>query len=103
MFIKTLLTSLDSLNLENVKNTIYNDTLVVEISGWIKTYRNQREISFMAINDGSSQQNLQVLFDTSTYFAKEEDVQVIKTKIDKLSVGASVELRGILVKPPDSS
>uniref|UniRef100_A0A6C0EJC3 asparagine--tRNA ligase n=1 Tax=viral metagenome TaxID=1070528 RepID=A0A6C0EJC3_9ZZZZ len=103
MFIKTLLTSLDSLNLENVKNTVYNDTLVVEISGWIKTYRNQREISFMAINDGSSQQNLQVLFDTSTYFAKEEDVQVIKTKIDKLSVGASVELRGILVKPPDSS
>ena len=53
----------------------------------------------MSINDGTSQKNLQVLYDTNHYFSYESEVSALKDKIEKLSVGASVELRGILVKP----
>ena len=103
MFIKDVLSSVDSLDLKTVGSTIVTEKITVHISGWIKTYRNQREISFMAINDGSCLKNIQVLFDTNNYFSYEGEVSVIKEKIDRLSVGASVELKGVLVKPPDSS
>ena len=103
MFIKDLLNSLDTLDLNFAESTILNEKIIVNISGWIKTYRNQGDLLFMSINDGTSQKNLQVLYDTNHYFSYESEVSVLKDKIEKLSVGASVELRGILVKPPINS
>lgn len=106
MFIKDLFLSLDSLDIKTAPETELSEKLIVNISGWIKTYRNQRDISFIAINDGTSQKNLQVIFDSKNYFSYDQsdgEIGVIKSKIEQLSVGASVELRGILVKPPDSS
>ena len=73
----------------------------VKVCGWIKTYRDQGELIFMSINDGTTQTNLQVLFDINNNFADNADETRIK--LMSLSVSASVELRGILVKPPSSS
>ena len=73
----------------------------VGVCGWIKTYRDQGELIFMSINDGTTHRNLQVLFDINNNFA--DNKEETYSKLMELSVSASVELRGILVKPPESS
>ena len=44
MFIKDLLNSLDTLDLNFAESTILNEKIIVNISGWIKTYRNQGDL-----------------------------------------------------------
>ena len=73
----------------------------VNLNGWIKTYRTQTNLIFMALNDGSTQNNIQVIFDKDNNFCNK--VEEVFNKLNKLSVGSSVELEGVLVKPPETS
>jgi asparaginyl-tRNA synthetase len=102
MTLKTLINKTDYSSLKYFslysKDSLPNK---VKLSGWIKTYRDQGELIFMSINDGTTHNNLQVLFDINNNFA--DDPLEVQNKLKELSVSGSVELRGIMVKPPDSS
>ena len=75
----------------------------IKLNGWIKTYRSQNNLIFIALNDGSTQKNIQVIFDKDNNFCNLDKVEDIFTKLNKLSVSSSIELEGVLVKPPESS
>lgn len=63
-----------------------NETVVVR--GWIKSLRQSKKFSFMVVNDGSSQKDLQIIVDGT--LENYEDVS-------KLTMGSSVEVEGLLV------
>ena len=56
--------------------------------GWVRTKRGNKQVKFIALNDGSTINNIQVVADTSLF--SEELLKDITT-------GASLEVRGRLV------
>jgi asparaginyl-tRNA synthetase len=64
---------------------------VLLVQGWIRTRRTQKNIGFIALNDGSCLENLQVVFD--------QDLPNFAA-LDKLGAGASVAAEGTLVESP---
>lgn len=63
----------------------------ITISAWVRTVRSSKEFGFMELNDGTFFKSLQVVFDnTLANFAEAE----------KLSIGSSVEVEGVLVESP---
>lgn len=64
----------------------------VTICGWIRTNRAQKEFGFLNVNDGTTLQNLQVVYEES--LENFSDVQ-------KFRVGSSVEILGTLVLTPE--
>lgn len=64
------------------------------IQGWIRSKRVGSQVFFLVLSDGSTQQTLQVVGDSSLY---DEEL------IQKVSVGASVTLRGKLVATPEAA
>jgi len=59
------------------------------INGWIRTKRDSKGISFLEINDGSTIKNLQVVI--------ESELPGYDDIIQKLSTGASLEVKGTLI------
>jgi asparaginyl-tRNA synthetase len=64
---------------------------IVTARGWVRTRRGNKAVSFIALNDGSTIHNLQVVVD----YAKinEEDIKAIGT-------GACLKVTGLLVESP---
>ncbi|TSJ81084.1 MAG: asparagine--tRNA ligase [Candidatus Cardinium sp.] len=60
----------------------------VEIKGWIRTKRANKQVVFLTINDGSCQQSLQVVMAPS---------KLPKTLLNQLTTGASIAISGSLV------
>lgn len=69
----------------------------IRVSGWIKTFRDQGELVFASINDGSTHRNIQIICNSK--FTSDS----VMNEVRHLSVGASTELEGILLKPPSNS
>jgi asparaginyl-tRNA synthetase len=63
----------------------------VTVAGWVRTVRASKDFGFIEINDGSFFKGLQVVFASDL---------VNFSEIEKLSVGSSVEITGILVESP---
>jgi len=64
----------------------------VQISGWIRTVRDQKTFAFLEVNDGSTLANLQVVVDASLpHYAQ---------TLEKLTTGASLSVTGKLVVSP---
>jgi asparaginyl-tRNA synthetase len=63
-----------------------------EVKGWIRTIRNQKNFTFIEINDGSSLSNLQVIAD--------HNLTNYDATVSALSTGTSVAIEGTLVKSP---
>ena len=63
-----------------------NETVVVK--GWIKSLRQSKKFSFMVVNDGTCQKDLQIIVDMSLPNYEE---------VTKLLIGSSVEVEGLLV------
>jgi len=69
----------------------------VEISGWVRTKRDMKNLVFVEVNDGSCFAGIQCTFDRGAGLdAKTEDVLV------SLATGASVKINGKLVASPAS-
>ena len=68
--------------------TLYEDK-EVEIEGWIKNHRKQKEFGFIDFNDGTCFETLQVVYDN-----KLTDFQ----EIQKLHLGSSVKVKGTIIK-----
>ena len=61
----------------------------VEVQGWVRTRRDSKKFSFLAVNDGSCLANIQAIVDEG--IPGWEDIQ-------RASTGASVEILGRLVE-----
>jgi len=61
----------------------------VLVKGWVRTRRGNRNIAFIALNDGSTINNIQVVADTSLF-----DENLLKD----ITTGACIGVRGKLVK-----
>lgn len=60
----------------------------VDVKGWVRTRRGNKNVQFVALNDGSSIRNLQIVFDLSRF--SEDELRPITT-------GASIHVQGRLV------
>ncbi len=63
---------------------------MVSVSGWVRTKRTSKTFSFLAINDGSCMDSLQVVVD--------QTLKNYATDIEKLTTGSSVRVEGLLVE-----
>jgi asparaginyl-tRNA synthetase len=61
---------------------------VVVVKGWIKSLRQSKKFSFMVVNDGTTQKDLQIIVDMSLSNYEE---------VIKLTIGSSVEVEGLIV------
>ncbi|MDR3273420.1 MAG: asparagine--tRNA ligase [Flavobacteriaceae bacterium] len=61
----------------------------INIKGWVRTRRGNKNVSFIAINDGSTINNIQVVVDL-TKFSEEE--------LKPVTTGASVSVNGLLTQ-----
>ena len=61
---------------------------VIIVKGWVKSFRQSKKFSFLVLNDGTTQKDLQIIVDAT--LADYEN-------ISKLTMGSSVEVEGLLV------
>ena len=60
---------------------------IIKVSGWVRTRRGSKSVSFIALNDGSTIKNLQIVAETSNF--KEE-------LFKKITTGSCLEIEGEL-------
>ncbi len=60
----------------------------VQVAGWIRTHRASKNVSFLALNDGSTTGNLQIVLDPTS---------VSEEILSKLTTGAAIRVSGTLV------
>ena len=71
---------------------IWNPALIgqqVCVKGWVRTRRGNKHVQFVALNDGSTIKNIQIVFDMEKF--SEEQLKPITT-------GASLHVEGLLVE-----
>ena len=61
----------------------------VEIKGWVRTKRGNKQVNFVALNDGSTINNVQVVLDMNLF-----SDELMK----KVSTGAAISVKGTLVE-----
>ena len=69
-------------------NDSHNET-EVHVSGWVRTKRQSKNVSFVSLNDGSTLNNLQIVFEMSDF---------TESFIDEISTGCSLSVVGKLIK-----
>ena len=83
--------------MENIKRKTISDIYshaaeltdtTVDVKGWVRTRRGNKNVQFVALNDGSTIKNLQIVFDLSKF--DEETLRPITT-------GSSIHVQGRLV------
>jgi asparaginyl-tRNA synthetase len=60
----------------------------VDVKGWVRTRRGNKNVQFVALNDGSTIKNLQIVVDMSQF---NEDI------LRPITTGASIHVQGLLV------
>ncbi len=63
----------------------------ISVMGWVRTRRGNKQVQFVALNDGSTIKNIQIVFDMNLF--SEEQLKPITT-------GASIHVEGLLVESP---
>lgn len=61
----------------------------IELNGWVQTIRNQKDVSFIKINDGSSPSSIQLVVDS-------------KINTENIYTGVSLNIKGTLIKSPST-
>lgn len=82
--------------MENIKRTKVVDVLqrtdfgaVVNVRGWVRTHRSSKSVDFIALNDGSTIKNVQVVVDPSKF-----DENMLK----QITTGSCINVNGELVE-----
>ncbi|MCK5757533.1 MAG: asparagine--tRNA ligase [Clostridiales bacterium] len=66
----------------------------ISLKGWVRTVRSSKNFGFIELNDGSFFKNIQIVF---------EDGRINNySEIEKLTVGSSIEINGVLELTPNS-
>ena len=63
----------------------------IEVDGWIRKHRKQKEIGFIDLSDGTCFKKLQIVYDRET-----KDFDTIK----KIDFGSSIKVKGVLLESP---
>ena len=63
----------------------------IEVKGWIRKHRRQKEIGFIDLSDGTCFKKLQIVYDKET---------IDFDSITKIHFGSSIKVKGMLVKSP---
>ena len=63
----------------------------VVAKGWVRTKRGNKNVNFIALNDGSTINNIQIVIEVASFDA---------AILDKVTTGASIAVRGTLVESP---
>ena len=61
----------------------------VSVKGWVRTRRGNKNVQFVALNDGSTVRNLQIVFDLGKF--SDEELKAVTT-------GSSIHVTGLLVE-----
>ena len=82
--------------METIKRTKISDLLAskeygttVNVKGWVRTRRSSKQVAFVALNDGSTIKNVQVVIDVEKF-----DEELVK----QFTTGACLSVNGILVE-----
>jgi len=82
--------------MEQIKRTKVVDVLqrtdfgtIVNVRGWVRTHRSSKSVDFIALNDGSTIKNVQVVVDPSNF---DEDM------LKQITTGACINVNGELVE-----
>ena len=70
-----------------LKSTAYGS--IVNVKGWVRTHRSSKAVDFIALNDGSTIKNIQVVVDPAKF-----DAQMLKN----ITTGACISAVGTLVE-----
>ncbi|MDE5660672.1 MAG: asparagine--tRNA ligase [Muribaculaceae bacterium] len=76
-------------------NDIFDPALIgkeVSVMGWVRTRRGNKHVQFVALNDGSTIRNLQIVFDLEKF--SEADLKLITTGSSIHVIGSLVESQG---------
>ena len=84
------------IQMEKVKRTKIADLLsrtdygtMVNVKGWVRTRRGSKQVNFVAINDGSTIKNVQIVVDVEHFN---------ETVLKEITTGACVSVNGILTE-----
>ena len=84
--------------METIRRTKVVDVLcrkdygtMVNVRGWVRTHRRSNAVDFIALNDGSTIKNVQIVVDPSTV-----DESVLK----QITTGSCLSVNGVLVESP---
>ena len=79
----------------SIKRTKITDLLLttpegqeVDVKGWVRTRRGNKHVQFVALNDGSTIKNIQIVFDLEQF--TDDDLKAVTT-------GSSIHVTGLLV------
>ena len=72
---------------EALQMTSYGENIVVK--GWVRTRRGNKNVSFIALNDGSTINNIQIVVDNANFDENE---------LKKITTGACIGVHGVLVQ-----
>ena len=82
--------------MENIRRTKVVDVLkrtdfgtIVNVRGWVRTHRSSKAVDFIAVNDGSTIKNVQVVVDPS---------QFDETLLKQITTGSCISVNGELVE-----
>ena len=82
--------------MEKIKRTKVVDVLqrtdfgaIVNVCGWVRTHRSSKSVDFIALNDGSTIKNVQVVVDPTKF-----DAEMLK----QITTGACISVNGELVE-----
>ena len=84
--------------MQTIKRTKIKDILTsqeygttVNVKGWVRTHRNSKTVHFIALNDGTTIKNVQIVVD-----AQQFDIESLK----RITTGACVSVNGTLTQSP---
>ncbi len=70
-----------------LKSTAYDS--IVNVKGWVRTHRSSKAVDFIALNDGSTINNIQIVVDPS---------KVDENQLRQITTGACISVVGTLVE-----
>ena len=76
-----------------LKSTEYGKDVCVK--GWVRTHRSSKAVDFIALNDGSTIKNVQIVVDPSTLL-----LQPSTLGLKDITTGSCIAVTGILVESP---
>lgn len=74
-------------------NEIELNKTPIRVVGWVKSFRDQKQIKFLHLNDGQDIRNLQVVYSSNNH-------QNMDDVFNKVNFNAAVEVVGVIVKSP---
>ena len=70
-----------------LKSTAYGQP--IDVKGWVRSHRSSKAVDFIALNDGSTIKNIQIVVDVEKFDAE---------KLKQITTGACIHVEGILVE-----